>query len=145
MTENAKTKLDTPDDCGSDFDKIMDDAALDFTDVQVRDVVDAMFEMLRERTELSGRIVDAYHACDTTAELDQVEETIEQWLEQVATKERDRLRGLWDDGIEFEDERVKEAFDVGVRLLKLYDEHVIRALRPLLERALGKDAVATEI
>jgi hypothetical protein len=114
--------------------KIIHDAALDFSDVQVREVMNVAFQLLRERGEFSQKHIDALETCRKAPELNPSAETLEAWVEQFYTKARDCLHGLYYDGIEFEDERVKEAFDVGFRLLKLYDEYENRALDHIIEK-----------
>jgi hypothetical protein len=64
--------------------------------------------------------------------------TVSVGAEKFYTKAHDRLCGLTDDGIEFEEERVKEAFDVGFRLLKLYDEYENLILEDILEKVKAK-------
>ena len=43
-----------------------------------------------------------------------------------------------DDGIEFEDESVKEAFDVGFKILNLYSEYENRILLHIIDTAQAK-------
>jgi hypothetical protein len=141
MSNNVKTGSDKLDDCASflineferGLEKIIDDAALDFSDVQVREVMNVAFLLLRERGEFSQKHIDASETCRKTPEQYPTAETLESWVEQFRIKAHDRLRGLLYDGIEFEDERVKEAFDVGFRLLTLYNEYEKRALLDLLK------------
>ena len=60
MSDNVKTGSDKPHDYASSpideyeraCQQIMDDAALDLSDVQVNEVIQFAFELLRERTEL---------------------------------------------------------------------------------------------
>jgi hypothetical protein len=123
------------------FQEILDDAALDMSDVQVGAVMNAMFEMLHDRGEFLDKHIDAFETCRKTREQYPSAAETDAWAEIVDTKARNRLRGLRDDGIEFEDERVQDALDVGAKLLKLYDEYVARILGYIQETILAEDAV----
>ena len=105
-----------------------------FFDVQVREVMNVAFQLLRERGKFSQNHIDALRTCGKAPERNPSAETLGAWVEHFYTKAHDRLQGLFYDGIEFDDERVKEAFDVGSRLLTLYDEYENCALEHIIEK-----------
>jgi hypothetical protein len=115
--------------------QIMDDAALDLSDVQVNEVIQFALELLRERTEL---LENALETCRKTPKQHPSYETLESWIERFYAKCHNRLRSLRDDGIEFEDESVKEAFDVGFKILNLYSEYENRILLHIIDTAQAK-------
>jgi hypothetical protein len=123
------------------FQRIIDDAALDLSDVQVNAVMEFAFELFRERSEFSEKHMHALETCRETPDQYPSAETLESWVKQLSTRAHDWLRGLRDDGIEFDDKWVQEALDLGFRLLKLYDDHEAGVLRHILVTVLGEDAV----
>jgi hypothetical protein len=143
MSDDAKTESDKPRDYASspidEYERacrqIMDDAALDLSDVQVNEVMKFAFELLHERTDL---LKNALETCRKTPKQHPSYETLESWIERFYAKCHNRLRSLRDDGIEFEDGSVKEAFDVGFKILNLYSEYENRILLHIIDAAQAK-------
>jgi hypothetical protein len=135
MTENMKSRLNTPEvhDLERVLDDVIDDAALDFSDVQVASVMNVMFDLLRDRSNFLQKHIDALETSRKTPDQYPSAEECDSWVKEIETKTHNRLRGLIYDGIDFEDKRVQEAFDVGCRLLKLCDDYVHRPMLDLLK------------
>jgi hypothetical protein len=92
-----------------------------------------MFDLLRDRSNFLQKHIDALETSRKTPDQYPSAEECDSWVKEIETKTHNRLRGLIYDGIDFEDKRVQEAFDVGCRLLKLCDDYVHRPMLDLLK------------
>jgi hypothetical protein len=109
MTENIQSRSNTSkvDDLERALEDVMDDAALDFSDVQVNSVMNVMFELLREQSNFLQRLIAGSETCRKTPDQYPSAEERDSWVDEIEAKHRDRLRRLIHDGIDFEDRRVQ--------------------------------------
>jgi hypothetical protein len=134
MTKNVNKSADPSDNFEQHLEDMLEEAALNFSDVQVRAVMDVMFELLRERFNFVLKHTNALQRCRKVPDRYPSDATLKSWINQVETKQHQRFRDLIYDGIDFEDERVKEAFDVGCRLLRAFDEAVTGPLQDIIDQ-----------